>query len=128
MKMTISTEYLHPVTRYAADVIAGRIVAGKYVILACKRHMGDLERQGTDEFPYVFDEEKANKVFRFAEKYCRHIEDGLTVKKGDPIILDDFLQFIIGSVFGWVHKDTGLRRFRKVYEQVARKNSKSTTL
>ncbi len=119
---------MHPVTRYAADVIAGSIIAGKYVTLACKRHMGDLERQGTDEFPYVFDEEKANKVFRFAEKYCRHIEDGLTVKKGDPIILDDFLQFIIGSVFGWVHKDTGLRRFRKVYEQVARKNSKSTTL
>jgi phage terminase large subunit-like protein len=118
----------HSTTQYALDVDSGKIVAGKYVILACKRHLNDLERQGNDDFPYIFDEPKADKVFSFAEKHCRHIEDGLTVRKGDPITLDPFLKFIVGSVFGWVHKDTGLRRFRKAFEQVARKNSKSTTL
>jgi phage terminase large subunit-like protein len=127
MRMTISTKN-HPTTQYALDVVEGRIVAGTDAILSCKRHLNDLKRQGTDEFPYVFDEEKANKVFRFSEKYCKHIEDGLTVKKGDPIILDDFLQFIVGSIFGWVHQLTRMRRFRKAYEQVSRKNSKSTTL
>lgn len=127
--MTTSIKMLvHPTTQYALDVVEGRIVAGKYVILACERHLRDLERQGTEGFPYVFDESKATKVFDFAEKYCRHIEDGLNVKKGDPIILDDFLQFIVGSIFGWVHQLTRMRRFRKAYEQVARKNSKSTTL
>ncbi|ADU30989.1 terminase large subunit [Evansella cellulosilytica] len=125
---TATLTKLHPTTQYADDVVKGRIVAGKYVRLSCKRHLNDLERQGTKDFPYVFDEEKATKVFEFSEKRCKHIEDGLTVKKGDPVILDDFLQFIVGSVFGWVHKDTGLRRFRKAYEQVGRKNSKSTTL
>ncbi|MFC5528481.1 terminase large subunit [Cohnella yongneupensis] len=128
MRMTTSTKQVHPTTQYALDVQSGRIVAGKYVILACERHLRDLDRQGSDDFPYVFDEEKANKVFNFAEKHCRHIEDGLTVRKGDPVILDDFLQFIVGSIFGWVHQVTRLRRFRKAYEQVARKNSKSTTL
>lgn len=126
--MTISIKTMHPTTQYSASVVSGEIVAGKYVILACKRHLNDLKRQGTEEFPYIFNEEKANKPFDFAEKYCRHIEDGHTVRKGDPIILDPFLNFIIGSVFGWVQKDTGLRRFRKAYEQVGRKNSKSTTL
>jgi len=125
--MTTSTK-AHPTTQYALDVVEGRIVAGKYVIKACERHLRDLERQGDEGFPYVFDEDKANKVFEFAEKYCKHIEDGLDVKKGDPIVLDDFLQFITGSIFGWVHELTRMRRFRKAYEQVARKNSKSTTL
>ncbi|WP_246309275.1 terminase large subunit [Paenibacillus alginolyticus] len=126
--MTTSINMTHPTTQYALDVVEGRIVAGKYVILSCERHLRDLERQGTSEFQYVFDEEKANKVFDFASKYCRHIEDGLSVRKGDPVILDDFLLFIVGSIFGWVHQLTRMRRFRKAYEQVARKNSKSTTL
>ncbi len=118
----------HPTTQYAHDVVSGKITAGKYVILACKRHLNDLERQGCKDFPYVFEEAKADKVFKFAETHCRHIEDGLTVKQGDPVTLDPFLKFIVGSIFGWVHQDTGMRRFRKAYEQVARKNSKSTTL
>jgi phage terminase large subunit-like protein len=123
-----SINYDHPTTKYAVDVVEGKIVAGEYVILACKRHLNDLEKQNTEEFPYVFDEDKATAVFEFSEKHCVHIEDGLTVKKGDPIILDDFMQFIFGSVFGWVHVLTRMRRFRKAYEQVARKNAKSTKL
>ncbi|MGE7614787.1 terminase large subunit domain-containing protein [Paenibacillus sp. NPDC101420] len=122
--MTISINTIHPTTLYALDVVSEKIIAGKYVKLASKRHMNDLNRVGSADFPYVFDENKANKVFNFAEKYCKHIEDGHTVKKGDPITLDPFLQFIIGSVFGWVHKDTGYRRFRKAYEQVGRKKLK----
>ena len=31
-------------------------------------------------------------------------------------------------MYGWVHQDTGLRRFRKAYWQVARKNAKSQSL
>jgi phage terminase large subunit-like protein len=129
MKTTYSTDLHHPTTKYALDVMGGEIVAGKYVRLACERHLNDLKRVKSDEsFLYVFDEGKANKVFSFAENHCKHIEDGLTVKKGDPIVLDDFLFFIIGCVFGWVHAVTRMRRFRKAYEQVGRKNAKSTTL
>ncbi|WP_094247947.1 terminase TerL endonuclease subunit [Paenibacillus sp. RUD330] len=118
---------LDDVTQYAADVREGRIVAGKYVRLACERHLKDLGRQGTEDFPYTFEPTRAERVFYFAS-FCCHVEDGLTVKAGDPVTLDPFLKFIVGSIFGWVHRETGLRRFRKAYEQVARKNSKSTTL
>ena len=33
----------HPVSRYASDVLDGKIVAGELVRLACERHFRDLE-------------------------------------------------------------------------------------
>ena len=46
-------------TYYAKMVVEGDIPAGKNVILACKRHLKDLDRQGDEDFPWIFDEEKA---------------------------------------------------------------------
>ncbi len=115
---------LNPTTQYARDVAEGRIVAGKWVRLACQRHLDDLERQGTEGFPYVFDVDRANRIAEFFT-YCRHVEGDLA---GQPIELAPFQRFIFGSVFGWVHKDTGYRRFRKAYVQLGRKNGKSTSL
>lgn len=43
------------------------------------------------------------------------------------MILEPWQQFCIWSVFGWKRPD-GTRRFRSVYEEVARKNGKSTKL
>ena len=31
-------------TQYALDVVAGKIIAGDYVRLACQRHLDDLEK------------------------------------------------------------------------------------
>ncbi|HEY3363945.1 MAG TPA: terminase TerL endonuclease subunit [Symbiobacteriaceae bacterium] len=115
---------LDATTQYALDVAEGRIIAGNWVRLACERHLRDIDRQGTDGFPYVFDIERAERVFDFFG-FCRHVEGELA---GEPIILAPFQKFIFGSVFGWVHKDTGYRRFRKAYIQLGRKNGKSTSL
>jgi phage terminase large subunit-like protein len=112
------------VTRYALDVTSGRIVAGLRVKQACERHLRDLERQGTKGFPYIFDPSKAERVFAFFG-FCRHVKGKFA---GQSIELTGWQQFIVGSVFGWVHQDTGLRRFRKAYVQVGRKNGKSTML
>ena len=43
------------VTQYAKDVVTGKIKAGKLLILAANRHLRDLKRQNTDNFPYHFD-------------------------------------------------------------------------
>lgn len=112
------------VTQYATDVVEGRIVAGKWVRLAAERHLHDLEKAGTYEFPYVFDPARAELVFAFF-RFCRHVKGPLA---GQPIELEPWQRFIIGSIFGWVHRDTGLRRYRKAYVQVARGNGKSTLL
>lgn len=110
-------------TWYAERVIKGDIIAGKKVILACKRHMNDLKRQGTDEFPYIFVEEKGHRPIRFIEKFCKP-------SKGDysQLTVQPWQHFKFGSLYGWVHRDTGLRRFREGLIFVARKNGKTTVV
>lgn len=114
----------HPCTQYAIEVVERERVAGHSEWLACKRHLDDLNRQGTDDFPWVFDESKADKIYDWFH-YCKHVKGPL---QGKPIELLPFQKFDLGCVFGWVHKDTGLRRFEKSYNQRARKNAKSTEM
>jgi phage terminase large subunit-like protein len=110
-----------PVTNYAVKVLDNKIITCQTVKQACKRHIKDLKRQGTKNFPYVFKRERAERLFRFFS-YLRHVEGDVA---GQPIILVDFQEFIVGSLFGWVHVKTDKRRFKKAYIQVARKNTKS---
>lgn len=117
----------HPTTAYALSVIDGSIGCpiGKHEILACKRHLRDLERQGTEEFPFVFDETRANRIFDFFEKVLVHVDGVFT---GEHINLLPHQKFDLGSIFGWVHKDTGYRRFSNVYKKVGRGNAKSAEM
>ena len=43
----------HPVSVYAKQVTAGKLreMCCPYEIMACQRHLDDLKRQGTDDFP-----------------------------------------------------------------------------
>lgn len=111
------------VTEYAEAVAGARIPAGLYVRLACKRHLDDLKRQGTSGFPYVINESLEKSIIDLAENL--RYTDGEPGFVGTPVQLHGFAKFILGSIFGWVHKDTGYRRYRKTYIQVARKNIKS---
>ena len=108
-------------TGYARDVVAGRIVAGRLVILACQRHLDDMDRQGTPGFPYRFDEEQANRVCRFKE-LLSHVKGEWA---GRALVLEPWQCFVNASIFGWVHVETGYRRFRKASIYVPRKNGKS---
>lgn len=110
-------------TWYAERVVRGEIVAGKKVVQSCWRHLNDLKRQGTKEFPYVFDEELAHRPIKFIEKFCKP-------SKGDydKLVLQPWQHFTIGSMYGWVHKDTKLRRFREGLIFIARKNGKTTKI
>jgi phage terminase large subunit-like protein len=120
----MSGAVVHPCTQYALDAVEGRRLVGISERQACQRHLDDLARQGKPDFPWVFDEGKANRIYTWFS-YCRHVEGPLA---GKPIELEPFQQFDLGSIFGWVHRETGLRRFEKAYIQEARKNGKSTTL
>lgn len=116
-----NTAVLDRATLYAKKVVNGSIIAGKYVKLACRRHLKDLKRQGTKEFPYIFDRDKAERILNFAETLYIAEGDG-----GNQLLsLAEFQCFILGSLFGWVHMDTGYRRFRTSYIQLGRQNGKS---
>lgn len=91
---------------------------------ACERFLRDVQHAKTKEFPYVFDEEKAQRFFNWVHLH-RHTKGVLA---GEPIDFAPIQRFIFGNVYGWVHQDTGLRRFRRAYWQVARKNAKSQSL
>lgn len=106
--------------RYAKDVVAGKIPAGRFVKAACKRQIEDLKRWKAKGAAYRFDAARANKVCRFIE-LLPHIKGP---KAGEPIVLEPWQVFILTTVFGWVKAD-GSRRFRRVYIEVPRGNGKS---
>lgn len=91
---------------------------GNLIKLAAKRFLSDLERDDI-----YFDEVEANKMVNFAERYCCLWEDKW---RGEPVKILPWMAFIFQQVFGWIRKKDGLRRIRKVYVQVAKKNGKTT--
>ncbi len=88
---------------------------------AYMRFLRDIERENTDEFPYVFDEEKALRFLRWMTNF-KHSKGVLAGQNIDPAPIQIFN---FGNIYGWVHKDTGYRRFTTSYWQVARKNAKT---
>jgi phage terminase large subunit-like protein len=124
--MPRSLDKMHPTTRYAAEVVSRlRGPVGHREWQACDRHLKDIERQGTDTFPYVFDESRADRIFDWFEKCCRHPRG---IFSGQLISLNSAQKFDLGCVFGWVQKDTGRRRFKKVFDMQGRGNAKSVKL
>mgnify|MGYP005815222317 CR=1 FL=1 len=117
-------DHAEQATEYARDVVAGRVIACKWVRLACQRHLRDLERADTPDFPYRFDHARANRVVRLIE-LLPHVK-GMWAAKRLRIKTERWQKFIICCLFGWIHVNTGLRKYRKAYICVPRKNAKST--
>lgn len=108
------------VLQHAEDVVNGRTIDGNLHKKSCERFLHDLSQQGSEDFPYIWVPEKASRVIEFAEH--------LTVSEGyekHPITLYDHQCFDFGNLFGWVHKETGYRRFRRSYISMGRQNGKS---
>lgn len=106
--------------KYVKDVLSGKIIACKKVKLACQRHVNDIKRQGTKDFPYIFDPEMALRAIEFIEKFCKPSQGDF-----EKMDLQPWDHFVIGSIFGWVHKKTRLRRFKEALIFVPRKQGKS---
>jgi phage terminase large subunit-like protein len=108
---------------YSNGIISGEIIACEKNKQACLRFLNDLDRakKNLPEFPYEFVSEKAEQF----EKWCGLFKHTKGVLAGKPIVLAPVLHFVAGNIYGWYHKETGLRRFTKSYWQVARKNAKS---
>lgn len=115
--MTLREELI----KYCNDIIAGEIIACKKHKWACMRFLRDLEKEGTEEFPWIFEEERAERYYDWMRLF-KHSKGPLAGKRKEPV---PYEKFVYGNIYGWVHKDTKLRRFRRSYEQLARKNAKS---
>lgn len=109
--------------RYAREVVAGKIPAGKYVRLACQRHLDDLKREKDKAFRFRFDKDEANSVCALAE-LLPHTK-GKWAQKAERIKLEPWQKFLLCCLFGWLKKRSSKRRFRKAYLEIPRKNGKS---
>lgn len=113
---------MNPVEAYARDVVKGKIPAGKYHRLACQRHLTDLGRQKTAAFPFVFAWPFAERFLNFARMMRHYKGRQFAGKLFEPTACQIFR---LGSIFGWRHARTGLRRFTTAYNELPRKSGKT---
>lgn len=108
------------VTNYAKRVVSGEVISGELHRLACERHLKDLKKQNTEEFPYYWDVGQANRIIEYAET--------LTIAEGSepkPVELLDCQAFDLAVPFGWYKCENHKRRFRRKYKSMARQNGKT---
>ena len=112
---------LNYVLEYWEAIKAGRVTVSRRVYKQYERLAGEIEGQGR----YVFDVEKANRPIEFIETFCRHSKGEWA---GKPVKLELFQKAFIAALFGFVDRDTGLRRFREAFFLCGRKNGKTLVL
>ena len=76
----------------------------------------------TETHTYIFDIKKAHRPINFIERICKQSKGKWS---GKSLKLELFQKAFIEALFGFVDKDTGLRKYKKAILFVARKNGKS---
>lgn len=73
---------------------------------------------------FYFDEDSANLVIEFFEKYLVHIKGSQFANKAFK--LQAWQKKMLRDIFGWKNKADNTRRFREAYIEIPRKNGKSS--
>lgn len=102
------------VDEYVNNILTGKINSCKKHKWACERYLKDRRNE-----EYIFDNIELLKVYIWAKQF-KHYKGELA---GQYIDLTPFQLFIVANIFCFKLKENGLRRFRKVYIQLARKNA-----
>lgn len=113
----IKNKYHDSGTKYAFDVLNNKIQAGYTMKLACFRHLRDLQRQNSKDFPFHYDINSADKLLKFASI-------SPNVDTGEPTKLMAWQKFIFCQMMGWRDKDNN-KRFTRVIVSVARGQGKT---
>src|SRR5690606_6564916 len=108
------------ILEYWEKIQSGEIQACRRLKQQYQKLVDELENPRD---PWVFDLEKANRPIEFIERFCKHSKGKWA---GKPVRLELFQKAKLQAVYGFVHRETGLRRAREVLTIVGRKNGKST--
>ena len=111
---------LDELSDYARHCIEDPIHNGQKHRWACERFLRDLDRLDAHDRLF-WDEERAQSIIDWFS-YLYHSKGPLA---GTPICLTDWQRFRLCQIYGWHSMETGLRRFRKSFTEVGRKNAKS---
>ena len=112
---------MNHIREYYGKIASGEVAVSAKVRKVYKRLLEEMEAPGQ----YIFDEKKAVRPIEFIERFCKHSKGEWA---GRSIQLELFQKAYVSALFGFVDKDTGLRRFRETLFVVGRKNGKSTLL
>lgn len=108
---------------YIEKVKSGKIVAGEAIHLAIDRHLNDLALSRKRNFQFYFDEKIANTAIKIIQ-----IMPLTSAREYKGFPLQEWQAFIVAMLHGWRIKKTKVRRFKKAYVKVARKNGKTEFL
>ena len=106
---------------YALAVDSGQRVACEKNKLACRRFLLDLDRQKDPDYPWRYDEAKAERPVYFIEKFLKPTKGDYT-----SMVMLPWQCFVQCNLYGWVDKESGLRRYREALLVVGTGNGKST--
>ncbi len=106
-------------TSYAEQVVSGEIVTGPYVRRVCVRH---LERIADPGPIYRWEPERCEKPFNFFEMVLS-LSGGQVESFRFELL--PWQAFVVGSLFGWVERETGYRQYRKVFLLTAKGSGKT---
>ncbi|APH16532.1 phage Terminase family protein [Clostridium sporogenes] len=112
------------IVEYWEGIKTGKYIVSKRVYRQYERLVNDMGEKSHNS-KYIFDESKANKPIEFIERFCKHSKGEWA---GKPVILELFQKAYISALFGFIDKETGLRRYKESMFYVARKNGKTTML
>lgn len=111
------------VREYYNRIQSGDIITSRRVKTVYSRLIKEMDAAG-DDSPYYFDEDAGERPILFIETFCKQSQGTI----GAPLELELFQKAYIQTLFGWLEKDTGYRRFRETMFLCGRKNGKSTLL
>lgn len=111
------------VKEYYSRIESGEIVTSRRVKAVYSRLVAEIDNT-SDDYPYYFDEEAGERPIIFIETFCKQSQGVI----GAPIELELFQKAFIQTLFGFLEKESGFRRFRETLFLCGRKNGKSTLL
>lgn len=111
------------VVDYYEKIASGEIVTSRRVKMVYERLVKEIQEPAPDS-PYYFDEQIGERPVLFIERFCRQSQGAL----GSELRLELFQKAFIQTLFGFLEKETGFRRFRETLFLCGRKNGKSTLL
>jgi len=108
--------------QYPRNVVARKVIAGRWVRLACERFLRDYDAAEAGRGPWVFDAVSALKPIHLAGE----LQNVKGPEAGEPIKLLDFQFWLIANIYGFLDRGTRLRRFRQASVWVPKGNGKTS--
>lgn len=117
-------DYFKTAVEFAEDVISGKKIAGKEIVMACQRFLDDLKRTDIE-----MRKRDPNAVCSIIEGFFVH-QQGEDMHGepllGKPFILQPWQIFDIMNLLGFYYTGTDERRFKEAIIFVPRKNGKTS--